>query len=69
MSWLVSTTLPGAAEKVSAATRDLGGTRWTTAFTVVDRRRGLSCDVLERASRASVIIRSAAMAAFGDTRS
>ena len=42
----VSTTLPGAAEKVSAAMRARGGTRCTSALTVVERMRGLSSDVL-----------------------
>ena len=68
-SWVVSTTLPGAAEKVSAAIRDRGGTRWTRALTVVERIRGLSSEVLERASRARVVMRCAVIAAFGETRS
>jgi hypothetical protein len=46
-----------------------GGTRCTTALTVVDRMRGRSSDVFERTSRASVVIRCAVMPGFGDTRS
>ena len=46
-----------------------GGTRCTRAFTVVERMRGLSSEVLERASRASVVMRCAVMAALGETRS
>ena len=36
---------PGAAEKVSAAIRARGGTRWTSALTVVERMRGRASEV------------------------
>ena len=63
------TMLPGAAEKLSAATRARGGTRCRTALTVVERRRGRSAEERERVSRASVVMRCAVTAAFGETRS
>ena len=62
-------TLPGAAEKVSDAILARGGTRWTRALTVVDRMRGRPSAPRERASRASVVMRCAVIAAFGETRS
>jgi hypothetical protein len=65
----IGTTLPIAAEKVSTATRDRGGTRCTKALTVVQRMRGFSSDERERVSRDSAVMRWAAMAPFGDTRS
>ena len=47
----MSTTLPGAAEKLRAAISSRGGTRWGSAFTVVERMRGRSSAVRERARR------------------
>ena len=61
----ISTTLPGAAENVSAAMRSRGGTRCTAALMVVDRMRGRSSDERERASRASAVMRCAVMPACG----
>ena len=46
-----------------------GGTRCTSAATVVDRIRGRSRELFERASRDSTVIRLAAMPALGLTRS
>ena len=63
------TTLPGAAENVSAAIFARGRTRWLTAFAVVDRMRGRSSDVSERARRARTVMRCAVMAPVGETRS
>ena len=68
-SSVVLTTLPGAAENVSPATRRRSGTRCRMALTVVVRMRGLSEPERDRASRASTVIRRAEMAEFGDTRS
>ena len=67
----MSTTLPGAAEKLSAATRDLAGTRWTCG---IHGRRAADevcrCDVLGLASRDRVDhpVRPT-MAASAETRS
>lgn len=66
---MVFTTLPGAAENVSVATLRSGATRCTSALTVVQRMRGFSSDVPERASRDSAVMRRAVTAALGDTRS
>ena len=65
----MSMTLPGAAENVSFATFASGGTRCSTAATVVERMRGRSSEERERASRASAVIRRATIAALGETRS
>ena len=65
----IGTTLPIAAEKVSTAIFSRGGTLWIKALTVVQRMRGCSSDERERESRDSAVIRWAAMAAFGETRS
>ena len=63
------TLLPGAAEKAAEATYFRGGTRWVRALTEPTRMRGRSSAPRERASRASAVMRSAEIAAFGDTRS
>ncbi len=65
----VETELPGAAEKLSAATLSRGGTRCRMALTVVDRMRGFSAEERERARRDSTVMRRAATAALGETRS
>ena len=65
----MSIALPGAAENVSLATFASGGTRWSSAAMVVDRMRGRSSDERERASRASAVMRRAAIEALGETRS
>ena len=62
----MATMLPGAAEKLSAATRARGGTRCTSAFTVVDRMRGRSSEVRVRASRASTVPFSQRFGKVGD---
>ena len=69
VSAFISTTLPGAAENVSAAIWATGGTRWTTALTVVLRMRGRSALERERARRASTTMRRAETEALGETRS
>ena len=46
-----------------------GGTRWVSALTEPTRMRGRSTAPFVRASRASTVIRSAEIAALGDTRS
>ena len=65
----VATELPGAAEKLSAATAALGGTRWVMALIVVERMRGRSDEDFDRANRDSTVMRRASMAAWGETRS
>ena len=65
----ISTTFPGAAEKVSAAILARGGTRWSRQSTVVAITRGCWADDFERASRASAVMRREAIAALGETRS
>ncbi len=65
----IDTTLPIAAENASLAMWARGGTRCTRALTVVQRIRGVVSDERERVSRDSAVMRCAAMAAFGETRS
>ena len=61
--------LPMAAENVSRAMWARGGTRCTRALTVVQRMRGRSCAERVRESRARAVIRAAAAAVVGETRS
>ena len=65
----IETTLPIATEKVSTAMRVIGGTRWIRALTVVQRMRGRSSAERVRARRAKAVIRAAAVAVVGETRS
>jgi hypothetical protein len=65
----ISTALPGAAEKLSAAMRASGGARCVRALTVVSKTRGRSSEERVRARRDSVVMRLATSAALGDTRS
>ena len=65
----IATTLPIAAENASLAMWARGGTRCTRALTVVQRMRGLSSAERVRARRASAVIRAAATAVVGETRS
>ena len=65
----MSTALPGAAEKVSAATRVIGGTRCSRPLTVTQSTRGFSTDERERARRASTVMRRALIEALGEARS
>ncbi len=65
----IATTLPIAAENVSRAMWARGGTRCTRALTVVQRMRGRSSAERVRARRASAVIRAAATAVVGETRS
>jgi len=63
------TTLPGAAEKLSAETSFLDGTRCSKQSAVVVTTRGRSAEDLARARRDSAVMRRAATAACGETRS
>ena len=63
------TLLPGAAEKAADATNAFGGRRCVIALTVATSTRGRSIAPRVSASRASAVMRCAAIAALGETRS
>ena len=63
------TLLPGASFKLDAVRKSRGGTRWSTAFTVVSTIKDVLSPALRLTSVASVAIRSATISALGATRS